>query len=123
LRAAGLSYADIAAQLNVSKPTLITWSKDLQKEISNARTIRMDELFERFMVAKSKRIEVFGKRLEAILAELDRRDLVEVKSEALLSLALKYGEMLRTEHESLTLKGEESAFEDYQFTTTQSWPV
>ena len=122
LRAASMSYENIAGQLNVSKPTLITWAKELQKEIGNARTVRMDELFERFAVAKTKRIEVFGKRLDAILTELDKRDLSEVKTEALLTLALKYGEMMRNEHEPLLLKGEESAL-DYDFSTTETWPA
>ena len=41
LRAAGLSYADAAEQLNVSKPTLIAWSKELSCQIANARNIRI----------------------------------------------------------------------------------
>ena len=43
LRAEGRSYADIAAALNVSKPTLIAWGKELQKEVGNARTLRLDD--------------------------------------------------------------------------------
>ncbi len=123
LRAAGLSYAAIAKQMNVSKPTLIAWSRSLQKEIGNAKTVRMDELFERFMVAKSKRIEVFGKRLEDMLTELDKRDLSKVKTESLLSLALKYGEMLRTEYEPLALKGESTALDIDTFNVTATWPA
>src|SRR5208283_3308644 len=108
LRAEGRSYADIATALDVSKTTLIAWGKELQNEIANARTLRMDALFECFIVAKTKRIEVFGKRLEAILAELDNRDLDDVKTDVLLTLALKFGEHLRAEHEPLTLKGKTS---------------
>jgi len=46
LRAEGLSYADIAVALKISKPTLIAWGKTLQMDIRNARTLRMDELFQ-----------------------------------------------------------------------------
>jgi len=42
LRAEGRSYADIAVALHVSKPTLIAWSKELQNEVANARTLRLD---------------------------------------------------------------------------------
>jgi len=103
LRAEGLSYADIAVKLNVSKPTLIAWGKDLQREVANARTLRLDALFEKYAVAKSKRIEVFGKRLEAILAELDTRKLEDVSTSALLKLALAYGDRLKDEAEPLKM--------------------
>ena len=72
LRAEGRSYADIAAALKVSKPTLIAWGKELHRDIGNARTLRMDELFEKYAVAKAKRIEVFGERLEAIFTHKAR---------------------------------------------------
>ena len=111
LRATGRSYADCAAELNVSKPTLISWAKDLGKEIHNARAIRLDELFEKFAVSKTKRVEAFGKRLEAILGELDGRDLGNVKTEALLSMALKYGERMAAEAEPLRLLGEMQEFD------------
>jgi transcriptional regulator with XRE-family HTH domain len=116
LRAEGRSYADIAAALNVSKPTLIAWSKELQKEVANARTLRLDALFELYAVAKTKRVEVFGKRLGAILAELDTRKLSDVPTAALLRLALDYGDRLKAEAEPLTMAGEESP-------EGTSWPM
>lgn len=103
LRAAGYSYEAIAKEIGVSKPTLIAWSKDLAIEIHNARGLRLDELIQRSIVSKEKRIEAFAQRLEAILAELDKRDLIAVETEKLLALALKYGEMLRAEYEPLIL--------------------
>ena len=121
LRAEGRSYADIAVALKISKPTLIAWGKDLQKEISNARTLRMDELFEKYAVAKSKRVEVFGKRLEAIMTELDKRDLSDCLTPTLLTLALKYGESLRAEYEPLKLLGDEMDWLDIKNTETAAW--
>jgi len=104
-RAAGLPYTVISRELGVSKQTLINWSKDLSQDICNARALRLDELAQRYAVAKEKRIEAFGKRLDAILAELDKRNLADVRTEALFALALKYGDMLRAEDEPLTLSG------------------
>jgi len=108
LRATGRSFVSIAQELRISKPTLISWSKGLSLEIQNARRLRLDELSQCFVVAKERRIEAFGKRLDTILTELERRDLAEIETERLLTLALKYGEWLRTEYEPLTLaeKGE-----------------
>ena len=124
LRAEGRSYADIAAALNVSKPTLITWGKELQKDIGNARTLRMDELFEKYAVAKSKRVEVFGERLNAIMAELNKRDMTDVPTSSLLTLALKYGESLKSEHATLMLQGEYLDLDwDLATKTLDKWPV
>ena len=111
LRAENRSYADIADILKVSKPTLIAWGKELHRDIGNARTLRMDELFEKYAVAKAKRIETFGERLNAMLAELDKRNLENVPTSILLGLALKYGESLRNEYEPLKLQGEGLPFD------------
>ena len=121
LRAEGRSYADIAVDLKLSKPTLIAWGKELQKDILNARTLRMDELFEKYAVAKAKRVEVFGKRLEAIMTELDKRDLSDCLTPTLLALALKYGESLKAEYEPLKLLGEEQSWLETPNTEPEAW--
>jgi DNA-binding XRE family transcriptional regulator len=125
LRAEGRSYADIAAALNVSKPTLIAWGKELQKEVANARTLRLDALFEKYAVAKGKRVEAFGKRLDGILAELDTRNLANVPTATLLKLALDYGDRLKAEAEPLTMQGEDRPFDmDAVLSTTrETWPA
>ena len=124
LRAEGRSYTDIAAALNVSKPTLIAWGKELQKDIANAKTLRMDEVFEKYAVAKSRRVEVFGERLNAIMAELDKRDMADVPTSSLLTLALKYGENMRCEHEPLSLQGEDVEPDwGVSLKTPDKWPV
>ena len=111
LRALGKSFRAIAAELGVSKPTLIAWSRELATEIANAKALRLDELAQRFAVAKAKRLEVFGRRLEAILEELDKRDLSEVPTAALLKLALEYGDRLKAEDAPLVLAAPTDAAE------------
>jgi len=124
LRAEGRSYADIAAALKVSKPTLIAWGKELHRDIGNARTLRMDELFEKYAVAKAKRIEVFGTHLNAILAELGTRNLANIATSSLLTLALKYGEFMKDELEPLNLQGEDvEANWSMNTTETEEWPI
>lgn len=106
LRAEGRSYADIAEILKVSKPTLIEWGRELSGELNIARTLRMTELFAKYAIAKEKRIEVFGDRLNAILEELDKRDLSEVPTHNLMKLALDYGKTLKEEDQELLFYGE-----------------
>jgi len=121
LRASGFSFATIAEKLGVSKPTLISWSKELSLQIKNERSLRIDELCQRFVIAKEKRVEAFGRRLDAIMAELDRRDLSDVRTEALFSLMLKYGEILRAEYEPLTLSEKKAIMEDLNDYGTSKW--
>jgi len=109
LRAEGRSYADIAVALNVSKPTLLNWSRELEREIANAKTLRLDALFDKYLVGKAARVETFGKKLQAILTELDKRELKGVPTSKLLKLALDYGDRLSAEAEPLTLRGESEA--------------
>ena len=124
LRAEGRSYADIAVALKISKPTLIAWGKELQRDIGNARTLRMDELFEKYAVAKAKRIEVFGTHLNAILAELGTRNLANIATSSLLTLALKYGEFMKDELEPLNLQGEDLPFDMSSISAVpDKWPV
>jgi DNA-binding XRE family transcriptional regulator len=104
LRAEGLSYADIAKKLDVSKQTLITWSKEFKLEIKNAKAINFDALFRKYTVAKEKRIEVFGERLENVLAELDKRDLSKVPTEKLFKIAFDLSDRLKDEAEPLQLR-------------------
>ncbi len=105
LRAEGKPYSEISEELNVSKPTLIEWSRDLEDEILNLKAIYLDELYKKYYVAKQIRIELFGKRLETILNELDQRDLKEVTTDRLLEFVLKYISKLREEETSLLFKG------------------
>ena len=95
LRAAGKSFETIALELSVSKPVLIGWSRELAHEVGNLRTIRMEALQEQYHVAQARRIEALGKRLQAILDELDRRDMSHLPTEKLLDMALKYTAALK----------------------------
>ena len=121
LRTSGRSYEDIGTELSTPVGTLVAWANELKKELANSRTLRAAEIEERYPVGKAKRVEVFGGRLNAILAELEKRDLSDVPTDKLLSLALKYGDALRSEREPLQLVGEDK---DFIFTThVETWPA
>lgn len=122
LRAAGQSYAEIARQLNVSKPTLIQWAKEMEIELSNARALRLDELYSRLALAKEKRLEAFGARYQAVMTELDRRDLGEIPTPALLALALKWDAHIREEIQAPLLRKRTSDV-GFDLTTEERFPA
>jgi len=109
LRAQGLSYAKIAQELKVSKPTLIKWSEDeeLQREIINLRAIELEALQEKYYARKVQRLELLGEQAEAMKAELDKRDLSEIPADKLLGLLLKYAAALKAEETLPVFQGEE----------------
>jgi len=90
MRAAGMSYAKIAMALHVSKNTLLRWSKDFAGEISKMKSARLEELCEKYLLAKERRVELFGEQVLRLREELADRDLSELGTPALLRLYLRY---------------------------------
>jgi len=106
LRAQGQSFEKIAKQLKVSKQTLINWSREFRYEISNMRACRLEELQEKYLIVKEKRIALFGERLKAIEKELCERDLSDVPTAKLYELLARYAGALKAEAEPLGFVGE-----------------
>ncbi len=107
LRAKGISFNKISENLKVSKKTLIEWSRELEREITNLKAVEMEELQEMYFVQKQKRIELFGSQLEQIIKELDQRDFADISTEKLLELQLKYLDYLKREEIDLSFQVEE----------------
>lgn len=94
LRAIGWSYDRIAKELQVSKQSLIFWSKEFSLQISNLRAIELEAIQEEFCLLKRQRIEVLGQNLRAIKEELKKRDLAEIPAEKLINILFKGFEIL-----------------------------
>lgn len=121
-RAQGWSFDRIAGELNVSKQTLIDWSREFEIEISNLRAIELEALQEKYFLTKQKRLELFGIRLDAITKELDKRDFNNVSTEKLLEIFLKYNTALRTELVEIRFSKNIPIFEkDDGFTSVKTW--
>jgi len=120
LRARGLSYDKIAVQLKKSKQTLIKWSKELECEISNFQTIEFDALKEKYRLSKQSRIEIFGKMLEVIKHELEKRDLKKIPTEKLLIIYVKYLRFAQTEDIDLFFKIRQE-YNDKDFRSVVEW--
>ncbi len=88
LRARGHSLAEISQRLNTSKPTLLKWHEEFEKEINNSRFEIFESLIEEHKLAKKHRVEAFGKLLQKSLVELDKRDFSSLPTKELWQLVL-----------------------------------
>jgi hypothetical protein len=104
LRAQGLSYAKIADKLQVSKSTLIALSKEFTIEIQNLQAIHSEALQEKYFALREKRIELFGRRIEALLAELEKRKLEDLPTEKIMHLILKFTLALKPEEQEVVFR-------------------
>lgn len=122
LRAKGLSYEDIANKIGVSKHTICKWGKDLQLEVGNAKALQLDALYQKFVIEKEKRIEAFGKQLDKVLAELDKRDLETVPTDRLFKIAFDLSDRLKADAEPLQL-AEKTTGIDINFEHVNHWDI
>lgn len=118
LRVKGLSFDRIAKELRVSKPTLITWSKEFQTEIINLRSLEMDRLKEELNINFEQRIAAISQTKFNLWTELSSRNLKDVPTEKLLELFLKVNTYLDKVVPVTSLQ-ERTIFDDLG--STQTW--
>jgi hypothetical protein len=87
LRAQGRTFSKIMTELNVSKPTLIQWSRKYQFQIQNLRAIDLEALREKWLASTAERVNALGERLRQVEAELAKRDIASVSTARLFSMA------------------------------------
>lgn len=87
LRCQGWTFAKIMGELNVSKPTLINWSRKFQFEIQNARAIDLETLRDKWLAGTAVRVNALGEQLRKVEADLARRDLTQLSTARLYALA------------------------------------
>jgi len=85
LRVQGWSFARLATELNVSKPTLIAWSRKHQHTIANLVAIEREERLNQLLATSEARLCRLGAELRAAQAELAKRDLASLSTGRLLS--------------------------------------
>lgn len=98
LRAKGNSFDNIAKKLNVSKGTLINWSKNFDLEIKNQTSVEMDSLRDKLALTKKHQLESYGEQLSNIRNELSKRDLSDIKTEKLIEVEIKLLEAVNALH-------------------------
>jgi len=87
LRAQGWSYARLMTELNVTKPTLIAWSRKHQFQIQNLKAIELEALGEKWLASVSDRVNRMGEQLHRVEAELAQRSLGDLTTPQLHTLA------------------------------------
>jgi len=108
LRAKGNSLNNIADSLGVSKQTLINWSKDLQIEISNFKAFEYYELVNKYQLGKEYKLKAYKTMLNKLEAEIEKRDLTDVKTDKLFEIYLKTFDSLTKEVTPISLIGDGS---------------
>jgi transposase-like protein len=89
LRGRGVSYNKISEELGVTTRTLMNWSKDLSNDISNRRTLEVEEINEKFLLGRQQQIKIAGAQLGQITEELLKRDLCDVPTPKLFDMQRK----------------------------------
>ncbi|WP_349768574.1 hypothetical protein [Priestia megaterium] len=95
LRAKGKSFNQIAQQLKVGKKTLIDWNKEFKEEVANRKAVEIEALQEKYFLTVQKSIELYGSKIQRLENELKHRELLEVPTEKLFELLLKYRAALK----------------------------
>ena len=83
LRAQGWSYARLMAELNVTKPTLIAWSRKHQFTIQNHKAVELEALGEKWLASVSDRVNSLGEQLRRVESELAGRDMKDLSTSQL----------------------------------------
>src|SRR6266705_1637656 len=103
LRIAGLSFARIARQLGVSKPTLIAWSRVSQPELDSGHVEAQERAQHEISTTASQELAEIKRRHHALRQELFSRALRDIPTACIETLA---GELhKRIEHLEQSFSG------------------
>jgi predicted XRE-type DNA-binding protein len=86
LRASGLSFDKIASMLNISKPVLISWSVEFQKEIKNLEYFRYQAILEQYKLIQEKRIEFLSIQLNKVNDAISKKNFEDASLKELISI-------------------------------------
>ena len=67
-------------ELNVTKPTLIAWSRKSQFALQNLKTIEQDALAEQWLTSTADRVKAWGEQLRQVETTLSHRDVGELST-------------------------------------------
>jgi len=97
LRAAGATYDRCAAELEVSRRTVVEWAKQHADEIADMRIVRRELVQEQTYVLWEKRAERFGEFFENATTRGRKIDWDALSDKDVIATILKFGEALRRE--------------------------
>ena len=97
LRSQGKSYDRIAAELNVSRQTLINWSRKFRFEIQNLQAIELESLQHTVLTARDVHARALSEQLKQVEAEIQKRSVADLTTAGLLALASRLRREIRAE--------------------------
>jgi len=121
MRAQGHSYSKIAEQLDVSKPTLIKWSREHAVEIENLKAIGIEAIYVQHKATAQARAERLALLLAKTYDEILKRDLTSTPTDKLFVMFAKLCEMTSTEMSCLKLQETKGVFDAE--TDTHKWSL
>ncbi|HOX86874.1 MAG TPA: hypothetical protein PLY04_12860 [bacterium] len=97
LRIKGETFESIAKELEVSKQTLINWSKeyDVNQTITTAKLMKYQNILKVQELNRDAQIEYYSKLINKCKEELFKRKMSEVATDKLLNLILRASEELK----------------------------
>ena len=95
LRSQGWTYARLMVELNVSKPTLINWSRKFQFQIQNLRAIELEALASKWLSSVTDHVNGLGQQLQKVEAELAGREVKDLSTTQLYGLAQRLRRQLQ----------------------------
>ena len=113
LRAENKSYSTITKELSISKSSCIKLSKELNKEIAQAKADNLQELYNAYSMTKEARIKNLGETLKEIDKALKAIDFTALSPKDLLELKLKYSNALQEEYIPITASRRLEANDNY----------
>ncbi|MBK6912283.1 MAG: hypothetical protein IPH11_00845 [Ignavibacteriales bacterium] len=100
LRAEGLSFDVIAKKVNVSKPTLIKWSKELKDKIEEVTQIIEEQFISEQRIKNVVRAQKISEELDRAYEALRKTDYENMKKKDLINI-------IKVLEENLKLKTQE----------------
>ena len=99
LRALGKTYDEIKTELEVSKPTLVKWSRKFKEEITLLRQALTERLVEKIVENNDEAINNIAANLEKIFTRKGLDD--KVKQKIAKKSVVKLGDIFRTNVKSI----------------------
>ncbi len=114
LRANGKSFDVISKEINVSKPTLLAWNKQFERDINQMKFEQFQELIEQMAVSKQERVKILFERLRKINDELDQRDYSALSIKDLSILLDRTERQIGNELQTVKLKSNDFDIFDWE---------
>jgi len=103
LRVQGWSLSRIAAEIHVSKRTLVEWNRQFENEIVELKSVELEALHERILASHEEELARLAQHLNRIESVLAKRNLDCLSTESLFCLAATVRSQIRRQCAALPL--------------------